>query len=71
MNFRSGRNESITSLNRPTHGFASGHETAACVRDPQVDWKDSSSKTRDQIFPQPTIETLAALPGSESFDPIA
>jgi hypothetical protein len=71
MNFGGSRDESIASLNRPTRGFAPGHQPATCVPDPQVNWKDSSFKTRDQIFPQPTIEMFAALPGSESFNAIA
>jgi len=71
MNFGSSRDESIASLNWPTRGFAPSHQPATCVPDPQVNWKDSSFKTRDQIFPQPTVETRAALPGSESFNAIA
>lgn len=71
MNFRSRGDESIASPKWPTHGFASGHQSAACVRYPQVHWKGSSCKTRDQVVPQPTIETLTALPGSEPLNPIA
>jgi len=71
MNFGCSRDESIASLNRLTRGFAAGHQPATCVPDPQVNWKDSSFKAPDQIFPQPTVETVATLPGSESFDAIA
>jgi hypothetical protein len=71
MNFRSSGNESVTSFNGPTHGFTSRHEPAAGVCDPHIDREDSSAKTRDQIFPQPTIETLASLSDGKSVDSIA
>jgi hypothetical protein len=61
----------IARFNRAPCSLTSGDKSSARIGDLKIDRQDPFAKARGQILPQPSRETVPALPGSKAFHPIA